>query len=261
MALYPNQFNPLAPNDLVRIGSAMDGGYVIPERILASSMALLSFGLSDEWEFEEQFFSHTNKPVACFDHTVNGAFWVRKIVANLVKGILQLSLNRLRRSVRFFSYRQFFDGRKRKHIKRPIGYSSIGGLSVMEATRLSNFHNDIFLKMDIEGWEYRVLDELIENRSSFTGFAIEFHDVDLHSQRICEFIEEINDSFVLVHFHPNTHTQIGHDGFALVVEMTFMNRNLLHKDETLMHKDLPLPDLDAPNLPGNIHKPINFVST
>ena len=49
-----------------------------------------------------------------------------------------------------------------------------------------------FIKIDIETSEYRILDELIENQEKFTGIAIEFHDVDLHLDKILKFITSLN---------------------------------------------------------------------
>ena len=40
-----------------------------------------------------------------------------------------------------------------------------------------------FVKMDIEGSEYRVLDDLLKHWGNIVGLAIEFHDVDILWQR------------------------------------------------------------------------------
>ena len=46
----------------------------------------------------------------------------------------------------------------------------------------------IFLKIDIEGSEYRILDQIIAQQNLLTGMVIEFHDCDLHYRRIEKFI-------------------------------------------------------------------------
>lgn len=255
---YPKAFRPAATDDLVRIGAAFDGGYVMPKRIIDASEALLSFGLSDEWQFEAAFHAARGKPVAVFDHTVDARFWLQKALANAARGTLRLDAHRLRRSLRFMDYRRFFDGKTRRHFKMPLGYPGPGTADLREALRLTGFDRDVLLKMDIEGWEYRALDDIAAERARFTGIAIEFHDVDLHSDRIVRFIEETADSLVLVHFHANSHTVIGRDGQSIVVELTFMNRRLLEPGESLSHRPLPIPDLDAPNLPGDHEAPVRF---
>ncbi len=83
------------------------------------------------------------------------------------------------------------------------------------------FGGDIFLKIDIEGWEYRVLDELAQNADRFSGMAIEFHDTDLHGERIDAFIDAISGEHALIHFHPNNYAATDQDGNSIVFELTF----------------------------------------
>ena len=52
----------------------------------------------------------------------------------------------------------------------------------------TNFKN-IFLKIDIDGSEYRFLDDLIANKNRLTGLVIELHDCDMHLREIENFIK------------------------------------------------------------------------
>ena len=52
--------------------------------------------------------------------------------------------------------------------------------------------SDIFLKIDIEGSEYRILDSILENQNRISGIAIEFHDCDLHLDKIKRFIDKLS---------------------------------------------------------------------
>jgi len=260
MAVYPNSFRPRAPTDLVRIGAAFDGGYVISSRILNSAKGLLSFGLSDEWEFEAEFSRLARVPVVCFDPTVNGAFWTRKLFAALGKGVLRGDARRLRRGMRFIDYRRFFDGERHRHIRKAIGYPGPRSLNLEDAMIEAALPKPVFLKMDIEGWEYRILSQLVVAQDDFVGLAIEFHDIDLHESRIVDFIQAISERFVLIHLHANNHTAIGPQGLALVAEMTFMARSLLSSDERLTEYDLPIAGLDAPNIPGKRDAVVSFAA-
>ncbi|MER9969297.1 hypothetical protein [Mesorhizobium sp. M0060] len=257
--MYQSFFRPRSTKDLVRVGSVYDGGYVLPGRIMPATNALLSLGLSDEWDFEDEFSKQSGVPVVCFDHTVTAKFWTRKVFANLSRGIVRADRSKLLRAMRFLRYRRFFGRPGNRHIQKAVGFSASGGVGLCDAIDMAGFSQDIFLKMDIEGWEYRVLDEIVGRRELFTGLAIEFHDIDLHEDRIQRFIRAISDVQMLVHFHPNTHTQIGPGGMALVVELTFMRRDLLEPSEPTEYRSLPLSGLDSPNLPGDIHKVIEFV--
>lgn len=255
---YPSCFRPLATNDLVRVGAHFDGGYVLPARLLASSEGLLSFGLCDQWEFEAAFFEARGKPVVCFDHTVDAYFWVKKAIVNIARAIVRLNPSRLRRAFRFVDYKRFFDGKRGIHVRRPLGYLGSGAVDVAEALKISGLSRSVLLKMDIEGWEYRALGDIVAHRDQFSGIAIEFHDVDLHEERIVAFIGDIAQDFVLVHFHANSHTTVGPGGKSIVIEMTFMSRQLLSPDEVLSHRPLPIAGLDAPNLPGQLEATVVF---
>lgn len=260
MAMYPAEFQPQATGDLIRIGAAFDGGYVAPARILQQSEGLLSFGLSDEWQFEATFFAACGKPVICFDHSVDNKFWIKCFAANLVNSIAYADLSRLRRAFRFFEYRKFFNAKMCAHVKRPLGYGNNGSVSLLDALNISGLSFNVLIKMDIEGWEYRALKDIVAHQDKFTGLVIEFHDIDIHYERIISFIRDVSDTLMLVHFHANSHTVFGPGGQSIVVEMSFMNRNLLVTGEKLVCRRLPIPGLDAPNLQGEREAPVSFAA-
>jgi hypothetical protein len=258
VAPYNNAYRPKAPYDLIRMGAEFDGGYVISKRLLSNSRGLLSFGLSDEWEFEEQFTRTARIPVVCFDHTVNSHFWARRFIAGMAKGIINVDAKQFRRGLRMFDYNRFFDGKLNRHIRKAIGYRGENTITLPEAISLASLPEPLTLKMDIEGWEYRILKQLTEMRNKFVGIIIEFHDIDLHEHRIIEFIRAISDRFALIHFHPNSETTVGPGGSALAVEMTFMAHSLLEPGEELYFRTLPIVQLDAPNSPGKQETVVNF---
>lgn len=258
MANYPSSFKPFSTTDLIRIGSRYDGGYVIPERVTKVAKSLLSFGLSDEWSFEAEFVRRAGCDVVCFDPSVTTGFWLKRFVQHVVKGSATLDYHRVLRAFRFISYSRFFNGPHRKHVKRAIGYSYNGGVDLAEALIMSSTRVPYFLKIDIEGWEYRIIDDIAAARSDLCGIAIEFHDVDINEQHVKDFIDRVSDQLILVHFHPNTRTQFGRDKLALAVEMTFMNRSLLLPGESLVFRSLPIEGIDWPNAPGEQHTAVSF---
>tara|TARA_Y100001954_G_scaffold212397_1_gene240123 strand:+ start:203 stop:571 length:369 start_codon:yes stop_codon:yes gene_type:complete len=100
----------------------------------------------------------------------------------------------------------------------------------------------LFLKMDIEGSEYRCLEAIIQNQEKICGLAIEFHDVDLHLDKINYFIKKFN--LTLIHVHANNSSPVTSFGIPLVLELTFSRNCVSSPIETsLPHK------LDAPNDP------------
>jgi hypothetical protein len=255
---YPAAFKPRATNDLARIGAPNDGGYVIPTRVLAASKGLLSFGLSDEWDFEREFATKSGAPLVCFDPNVNPKFWLQRFIIGFSTGLLTFSWIIFKRSFRFIDYKRFFDGEKHRHIAKAIGYPSENSLTLFQAIAAANLPGPLFLKMDIEGWEYRIIFDLAKERKKFVGMVIEFHDIDLHEDQIRQFIQQLDDTFILVHFHANDNTLDGPEGTARAVEMTFMSRSLLGPEEVTSYVPLPIPVLDAPNRKGQKQAAVTF---
>jgi len=244
------------------MGAALDGGYVLSRRIVGATKGLLSFGLNDEWEFEAEFSKAAGVPVVCYDPSVTGAFWAKRMAVGLGKGIMGLDRRRLRRGLRVIDYKQFFDGKRHRHVRKAIGFSGPRSLTLDEAIADAALPAPLFLKMDIEGWEYRILDQIVARRSEFVGLAIEFHDVDLHEKRIVDFIAAISDELVLIHFHANSHCILGPEQKSVVIELSFMAKSLLAEGEQLVAHALPIAGLDAPNLPGEREAVVSFsVST
>jgi len=82
--------------------------------------------------------------------------------------------------------------------------------------------NKIFLKIDIEGSEYRVLNDLIRYQDKITGLVIEFHSIDLHIQKILNFVK--NFKLNLVHIHgqnPGGEDYLDGNGDPTQIELTF----------------------------------------
>ena len=107
--------------------------------------------------------------------------------------------------------------------------------TILDSTK----HKNIFLKIDIEGSEYRLLNTLILNQDRISGLVLEFHDCDLHINSIKSFIE--NFSLQLVHIHANNCAPIRlDDGLPLVLELTFSKYSKVLNETYLPHKfDMP----------------------
>lgn len=256
--LYPKYFRPSGTADLIRIGAKFDGGYVLPQRILTASKGLLSFGLSDDCSFEAAFVKGANCPVVCFDHTVHTRFWISRTAGSFARAITQFEPKRFGYPKRWLEYKRLFDNSRNRHVQRPIGYGAAGSCTLAEAIDIARFDGPFFLKIDIEGWEYRVMDDLLSVTDQLTGLAIELHDIDLHECRIKSFLSSISQKMALVHFHPNSAMLLGRKGVSIIAELTFLNRRLLLDGERMNNFSLPIPGIDAPNAPDSSDPPFDF---
>ena len=105
--------------------------------------------------------------------------------------------------------------------------------------------------MDIEGSEYRCLNDLINFQDKLSGAIIEFHDVDLNINLILAFIKNFN--LTIAHVHANNCAPIKKNGIPLVIEITFS------KYGNFENSTPALPHLfDACNDPSEEEIKINF---
>ena len=76
----PSFLKPEYETKLIRIGKSNDGGYSICELALKNTKTLLSFGLNDDWSFDEEFYKMSNSKVFVYDPSVNWKFWLKNLL-------------------------------------------------------------------------------------------------------------------------------------------------------------------------------------
>jgi hypothetical protein len=234
-------------DDLVRLGNAHDGGYVIPRRTVPGTSVLLSLGISDDWTFEADFVrANPGVRVIGYDPTITGSFWLRRFASHVAATIFRLEFKRATRLVDWFRYRAFFDGARNEHRSVRVGYDGAGSESFDSIIgRIPD--RRVFLKVDIEGWEYRILDQIAANAHRFTGLVMELHDVDLMRDRISRFLRQVDGNLLLCHIHANNCAGVDDCGDPLAIEVSLVSRALLKTGEGLEPAVLPCPVLDTPN--------------
>ena len=165
--------------DLLRIGSENDGGYLITESDLKKTDALLSFGIEANWEFEEDFFKNNKVPIYAYDASSNFLIFIFKAI---------ISLSRFEFKKFFFflfgyiKFKKFFSGIKYFYPKYIGLDNNKKYISLHDVISKKNYSN-YFIKMDIEGGEYQCLDDLIKYQDLICGMVIELHDVDSHLEK------------------------------------------------------------------------------
>ena len=119
----------------------------------------------------------------------------------------------------------------------------------------------LFVKMDIEGAEYRVLPTLLADAARITGIAIEFHNTDLLWERLYEQLQLLLQHFVVVHAHGNNFVRpTAGSTLPRALEVTFANRSLITAREldVINDRTYPLVGLDHPNNPGRADLALDF---
>ena len=218
-AYLPSSFAFRPALDLIRIGRDYDGGYLVSRADLDRSDILLGLGINDDWSFEINFSVLSKVLVVAYDASVNERKFLKRFVQYLPR------INRWKviwqRYKTYRSYRDFFVTGPNTHIQKFVGLNSENPAHCTLKSILGEIaSNNIFLKIDVEGSEYRFLNTLVEHSKRMTGLVIELHDCDLNLTEIENFIQNFDMS--LVHVHANNFGPIRFgDGLPLTLELTF----------------------------------------
>jgi hypothetical protein len=231
----PNPFNVTMPKiwqpwscpDLIRLGKDNDGGYLVSQNDIMSTQRLVSFGIGCDWIFEQQFTDLAQCPLNAFDE---------RIPDQCEQGL-----------------RDFFNcDRKVFKETRIVGSDKLFGTTVAQTCQ----GQDIFLKCDIEGGEYEILNDLLAMGDIWTGMVIEIHDIDDWNKYnlITGFLSKI--SLKLLHIHANNWSYWKTDP---VYTPTVFELTLGRGKDCVYDPNLSLPQLlDQPNNVGDSDFSIRF---
>ena len=190
---------------LIRVGSAGDGGYLVPDDLDGIEYCF-SPGVSNVADFEDQLAGRR----------------IRSFLADY-------SIKSPPKQRPEFVFDQKFIG--------PRNTIDTMTLDSWKNKYLKEYFSDLILQMDIEGAEYGVLLQISDLLlSQFRIMVVEFHFLDRMFDRwvfptICETFQRILQYFEVAHIHPNN---IGgsvrkHDiEIPKLLEFTFINKKRVH---------------------------------
>lgn len=202
---------------LIRVGRDHDGGYAICGDDLKRSDTLIGLGVERDWSFEADFVARNDVPVLAFDASVGRSVFLENVARNLVWPHRPQRFLRDLRTYR--AYRRFFTG-KRRHIEKFVDLDHGSRYISMDRVFAATDARRLFLKIDIEGSEYRVLDSILAHQDRITGLVVEFHDCDLHLDRIRRFVAALE--LRVVHVHANNYGPVSPAlGIPTLLEITF----------------------------------------
>jgi hypothetical protein len=245
-----SDFHPVACESLARLGSPNDGGYVVPLVAVVASNALLSFGLAHDWRFERDFKKHNPGAIIhCYDPTVSLLTAFQFSVGQLLRFLLRFRTRYLVRAATWIDYIVFFRANV-VHFKQRIWRDrQENNTTVDDAFGRLPSGCQVFAKLDIEGSEYRILDDLLRYSRNITSLAIEFHDVDIVTGLFNSLVEKIKRDFYIVHIHANNMGGMAPFHFPIAPEITFLNKRFFNSVPSPSQLEYPVPGLDNPNRP------------
>ena len=234
MKILPNIFRPKFDFDIIRLGTDFDGGYLVEKSSVINSKFLFSFGISTNWDFEKDFIKINNNKFLAYDGSVSHQFWNDLIH----KKIKKLSFNKaLKLFIQKKKFYEFFNDKN--FISKYIGKSIDNSITFTEVIHKSSL-NDLFFKIDIEGYEYEILDEILFFQNRIIGLCIEFHRCNFNINKIISFIQSF--SLELIHIHANNYIDPKDNQYPDIIELTFAkNPTPIGEFKGLPHK------LDMPN--------------
>ena len=204
----------------VRYGTNSDGGYVIAD-LDGGYDCYISAGISNEESFSRDFINKYNM-------NENNSFGFDGTIDN---------------------YPSHYT-KKISFIKKNINNFNDDNNSNLSF--LTEIYNNIFLKIDIEGGEYKWLLDIDENRlNKFKQIIIEFHGVnddswDCNYSDKIKCLEKISKTHYIVHAHGNNNDSTVNN-VPNVIELTYVNKNYFNTTPDFNEESLPIFNLDFPN--------------
>ena len=213
---------------LRRLGSKNDGGYFVPKKIIPLTENLICFGLGFNWDFEKDFLKY-NKfcKLITYDHTVTYFSLIKNFFQNLFFSI------RYRKEpgkiFKLIDYFLFFYGYRAIHKKNKIGYTNIKKQKQIDLDKVLKNKKKIFLKIDIESDEYKILDKIIKYQKDILCLVIEFHKIGDNLKKLKKFYKK----FKLVNCNtcPNNSSGLDNKNNTKTIEVTFINKIFFKKDD------------------------------
>ena len=245
--MLPVNFKPKKNFNLIRLGNRYDGGYLIDEFSIKKSEILISAGIFYDFKFESDYIVFTNNKAYCYDHTIKPfRYMFHWLLIFLKRFFFFESYSRLKKAFKTIlkpiKFLKFINKNNVIYEKKGIGIDSKNIYSLGTILKKISLDKQFYLKVDIEGDEYKILDQIIFYSKNLTGLAIEFHEVKKNLNLINSFINNL--PLELIYIHPNNAGLLDDEGDPQLVEMTF-SKYATVKDNMEFSKH----ELDCPNNP------------
>ena len=256
-AQIPADFRPQYIGDLMRVGRPYDGGYVVPRSALMAADHMISIGINDDWSFERA--SAALNPalrLVGVDATTTAWYVVRRGLRFRVEYLLAyLAGRRAKREFlktrmpSVFEFRRFWAQHTLipKMLSRHASATTVRLQDLMTTAPANGAQPRVFLKIDIEGAEYALMEDIVSAVPRLTGLAMELHDLPAHREQVTRLFAALRPHLVLVHLHANTYDGVDRDtALPKVIEATWLARSLMTEPAHDV-KALPRPGLDHPS--------------
>ncbi|MDR7372317.1 hypothetical protein [Flavobacterium aquidurense] len=203
-----------------RFGSIKDGGYFVSPRNIIEADILFSGGISSNTEFEYDVFRfNKNISIVMVDPTVSQA----KLLLKAIMRISFFKKEKLRYLINTLVFILMLRSGRAWHVKKWLSLKN-GIFDCMKEISNDFKTKKILLKLDIEGSEYDLLDEILININLFDCMVFEFHDLDTKYLILQEFLNKCSVNFDMIHLEVNPSGGFSKFGQPKVIEFTLERR-------------------------------------
>jgi len=278
------ELKPIIGRDKVRVGSNYDGGYILPRKALFEADCLLSFGISTNIDFEKEFFKLNP---SCEVYMYDPFIGFREDFTRLLKRVFKKDVLTIKREVKLADNPEYIEENKsllKQSIERifhwlkfykfisqnKIFFSKIGIRNYCDS-KFTNFQSifsnntilskkSIVLKIDIEGDEYVVFDDLVHFVDNINVILFEFHDVGSNYEKLTYIIRKLRDTgLYLIHIHGNNSDILVEDStIPNTLELVFCKASYCSYPEEDT-SEYPIKNLDAPCNPKKLDYELDFL--
>lgn len=201
----------------IRVGKGSDGGYVLLDININKIEAFYSYGVNDDYSFDDEFSKISCSVGRLFDPTVS---YPNNITENL-------------------SFKK-------------IGLATGEGTITQHVQGYGDFGKKMILKIDVEGAEWDWLETTNqEELRMFDQILIEYHGMDKTNQyeKYTKCLNRINEHFYLYHVHGNNHrplVPVEKSFIPDVIECSYIRKELVPCEEN-RDVNFPIEGLDRSN--------------
>ena len=249
-----NFLKPIKNSKLIRLGRNHDGGYVVDASIVENCNTLITFGLGPDWTFELDYIKkNVDVKIYMYDFSVSSLPYIKDLIKYL-RRFLTFRTQYKSVSDRFNYLKKYLNFFKIKNVnfyKEKIAFPIKDKIDTDIDKVFSKIskENNFLLKIDIEGSEYEIIDQILNYSDRIEMLIFEFHWIDKKEETFLNSVKKLQNKFDIIHIHGNNHFDKLPTGLPVIIEMTLLNKKYNLKKEREYVLNFPIKGLDFSNNP------------
>ena len=200
-----------------------------------------------------------SKTIQLYDYTVNNILFL-KIIAKYFRRLItfRTTINNFTYSIsNYINFLKFINKKnvilnKYRVVKKIRNHNDINLKKIFQKIH----NNKNLLKIDIEGSEYEIIDDIISHSSKIKMLIVEFHWINKKKKLFVKSIKKLKNKFDIIHLHANNYRSLkNNEDIFDVIEITMVNKNT-NQFRKQFRVNFPIKKLDYECFPN--HKKIIF---